>query len=178
MFVVQWQDMLVNYYTSPTDTVTLQAVLFEGTNDILFQYRDATSVFPYEDGGADAAVGIQGDPAGNYLQYSCDEPALADSLAICFEPPAGVPGCGVWWEDLSWLHLTPTSGYLPGDGLQTVELTLDTTDLPRGVYRAALGFYSDDPGRPYIYVPVNLVVGLDARIYLPLVTKDAAQGGK
>jgi len=169
VLVIEWHEMLLDW---PTGTVTLEALLFEGTNDILFQYRDVTTggPYPYGNAGADAAVGIQKD-AGVYLQYSCNEAVLTDSLAICFEPPGSLPGCGAVWEDVPWLEVSPSSGGLAGDAQATVRLLLDTAGLSPGVYRAAVGFLSNDSRRPAVYVPVTMVVGLNWRVYLPLVSR-------
>ncbi len=165
--VIEWHEMSLGY---PTDTVTLEAILFEGSNDILFQYRDVTTGDPWRNAGGDAAVGIQKD-AGTYLQYSCNEAVLTDSLAICFEPPGSIPGCGAVWEDTPWLQVVPSSGQLPGDGRVTLQIHLDTAGLQPGVYRAAVGFLTNDPFRPAVYVPITLVVGLNQRAYLPLVLR-------
>ncbi len=167
VLVIEWYEMFLGW---PISTVTLEVVLFEGSNDILFQYRDVTTDDPYRNAGADAAVGIQRD-ARAYLQYSCNEAVLTDSLSICFEPPGSVPGCGAVWEDVPWLQVVPSSGRLPGDGQAAVRLLVDTAGLSPGVYRAAVGFLSNDPRRPAVYVPVTIVVGLSRHIYLPLVSK-------
>ncbi len=168
LLVVEWHHM-DNYGCYPyTETITLQAILFEGSHDILFQYWDVTTGDPYSDMGASATVGIQGAPGDHYLEYSCNTPALTNSLAICFEPPGSVPGCGVVWEDTPWLQAALSSGQLPGDGTVIVDLFMDTTGLSKGAHRAALGILSDDPRRPTVYVPITLVVGLDQQIYLPL----------
>jgi len=96
---------------------------------------------------------------------------LTDSLAICFEPPGSLPGCGAVWEDVPWLEVSPSSGGLAGDAQATVRLLLDTAGLSPGVYRAAVGFLSNDSRRPAVYVPVTMVVGLNWRVYLPLVSR-------
>jgi hypothetical protein len=84
--VVQF-DGVVNYGTS--DPITVQAILFEGSNNILLQYAD-----PSTEAGSGATVGIQGDPTTNALEYSCDTAALTADLAICFAHPGGDdPNC-------------------------------------------------------------------------------------
>ncbi len=166
--VIEWHEMLLGW---PPSTVTFEAILFEGSNDIFFQYRDVTTEDPYHHAGAEATVGIQKDTR-TYLQYSCNEAVLTDSLAICFDPPGSVPGCGAVWEDVLWVQVEPTSGQLPVDGRETVRLLLDTSGLQPGVYRAAVGLLSNDPRRPVVYVPVTLIVGLDRHVYLPLVFEE------
>lgn len=79
--IVQWQDV-PNFGT--TDPITVQAVLFEGSNNIRLQYLD-----PSSEAGSGATVGIQGDATTNALEYSCDAASLSPDLAICFAHPAG-----------------------------------------------------------------------------------------
>ena len=86
MLIVEWDN--VPHYGS-TDPLTYEVILFEGTNSILVQYLDASSEL-----GGSGTVGIQGDVTTG-LEYSCDTPALQDSLAICFAYPGQSPDCGL-----------------------------------------------------------------------------------
>jgi uncharacterized repeat protein (TIGR01451 family) len=94
-FVVEWYDN--QHYYSSTSGITFEAILYEGTNNILFQYKDVDfgSVYgstsqdlpPYNNGGS-ATVGIE-DPTGNIgLQYSFNEQVITSGLAILFKFPA------------------------------------------------------------------------------------------
>lgn len=94
-FVVEWYDN--QHYYSSTSGITFEAILYEGTNNILFQYKDVDfgSVYgstssdrpPYNNGGS-ATVGIE-DPTGNIgLQYSFNEQVITPGLAILFKFPA------------------------------------------------------------------------------------------
>jgi len=94
-FVVEWYDN--QHYYSSTSGITFEAILYEGTNNILFQYKDVDfgSVSgstsgdrpPYNNGGS-ATVGIE-DPTGNIgLQYSFNEQVITLGLAILFKFPA------------------------------------------------------------------------------------------
>jgi len=94
-FVVEWYDN--QHYYSSTSGVTFEAVLYEGTNNILFQYKDVdfgsvsgstgSDLPPYNNGGS-ATVGIE-DPTGIIgLQYSFNEQAITPGLAILFKFPA------------------------------------------------------------------------------------------
>lgn len=84
--VVQW-DTVFHYFAS-SSTGTLQAVLFEGTNTILFSYADlnfgdATNY----DYGVSATVGIRdsgGESNGYNLLWSFDTASLSDSQSIVF----------------------------------------------------------------------------------------------
>ncbi|MBN1484245.1 MAG: S8 family serine peptidase [Chloroflexia bacterium] len=167
VWLLEWSEMLKSA-NLPTQTVSLQAALFEGSDDILFQYKKVMGRPGYDELGGSATVGIQAD-ALHYLEYSCNEPVLTESLSICFEPPGSVPGCGVLWQDVAWLQVGPTGGQVPADGAVALTIEIDTRGLSPGLYRAALAVESDDARRPLLYVPVTLAVGLEPRIYLPLL---------
>lgn len=94
-FIVEWYDN--QHYSSSTSGITFEAILYEGTNNILFQYKDVDfgSVYgstssdlpPYNNGGS-ATVGIE-DPTGNIgLQYSYNQQVISPGLAILFKFPA------------------------------------------------------------------------------------------
>jgi uncharacterized repeat protein (TIGR01451 family) len=94
-FVVEWYRN--GHYHDSSEWITFEAILYEGTNNILFQYQDVTfgTVWgavggdnpPYDYGGS-ATVGIE-DPTGNIgLQYSFNEQAITPGLAILFKFPA------------------------------------------------------------------------------------------
>ncbi len=95
IFVVEWQDN--QHYSSSTSGVTFEAILYEGSNSILFQYSDVdfgtvsgstgSDLPPYNNGGS-ATVGIE-SPAGNVgLQYSYNQQVINPGLAILFKFPA------------------------------------------------------------------------------------------
>ena len=94
MFVVEWYDN--QHYHSSTSGVTFEAILYEGSNNILFQYKDVDfgNVYgavsgdnpPYDNGGS-ATVGIEGPAGDDGLQYSFNEPVIDPSLAILFKFP-------------------------------------------------------------------------------------------
>ncbi|MCK5013392.1 MAG: cadherin-like domain-containing protein, partial [Candidatus Omnitrophica bacterium] len=94
MFVVEWYDN--QHFETSTLGVTFEAILYEGSNNILFQYKDVDfgNVYwavegdnpPYDNGGS-ATVGIE-DPAGDDgLQYSFNEQVIDPGLAILFKFP-------------------------------------------------------------------------------------------
>jgi hypothetical protein len=88
--IVQWNFTQSN--TGPgTDTVTFQAKLFEGSNNIEFHYYDAT----VEDDvsvsdGKNATVGIRdtgGQTSNRNLQWSFNQAVITEHLAIQFAAP-------------------------------------------------------------------------------------------
>ncbi len=80
MFVVTWyiED---HYYSTPSE-ITFQVILYEGTNQIKFQYDDVTFGDPWFDYGGSATVGLNKGDGIVALQYSYNEPILEDGMAI------------------------------------------------------------------------------------------------
>ena len=92
MFVVEWHvnNRFVNYETDasnyPYEDITFEAILYEGSNDIKFQYKDVDFGNVHYDNGASATVGIQGSSTtpDYFLKYSYNTPSLSDGMAILF----------------------------------------------------------------------------------------------
>jgi uncharacterized repeat protein (TIGR01451 family) len=93
-FAVEWKDN--QHYHSSTSGITFEAILYEGSNNILFQYQDvnfgvvsgstSSDLPPYDYGGS-ATVGIE-DPTGDVgLQYSFNEQVINPGLAVLFKFP-------------------------------------------------------------------------------------------
>ena len=84
MFVVQWNDAN-GFFESPSP-VTFEAILFEGSNDILLQYADVDSGDSRSFGG-ESTVGIRdidGESNGRVLQWSFDNNVIPNQYAIRF----------------------------------------------------------------------------------------------
>ncbi len=84
-FVVQWNDAFPSDSPNP---VTFQAILFEGTNRILFQYKtvDLGDGNPATKGGA-ATIGVRAIDAlasGEQLEWSFNAPVVANESALLF----------------------------------------------------------------------------------------------
>lgn len=94
MFIVEWYDN--KHYGNSDYGVTFEAILYEGSNNIKFQYKDvdfgnvygATSGDnpPYNNGGS-ATVGIEGPTGDVGLEYSYNQPVIDPDLAILFKYP-------------------------------------------------------------------------------------------
>ncbi len=85
-FVVEWH--VVDHYFSSPSSVTFQAVLFEGSNEIEFRYLDVVTGNA-NNNGASAAVGIRdtsGQSNGRNLQWSFNQGVIRDGEAILFAP--------------------------------------------------------------------------------------------
>jgi hypothetical protein len=86
--IVQWTD--VPRYGIPGGG-TFQVVLYEGSNNILFQYKDVIFGHADFDNGKSATVGIQRDSTSG-LQYSYNSAGLRNNTAILFSPGTGNGG--------------------------------------------------------------------------------------
>ena len=84
-FIVEW-DGIYHCCYSTQSSVTFEAILYEGSSDILFQYQDVVCGSNYADAdyGAEATVGIENAYGTNGLQYSCNSDVLDSELAILF----------------------------------------------------------------------------------------------
>jgi hypothetical protein len=84
MFIVQWHER--PHFPGPgVGNVTFQAILYEGTNEILFQYADVDFGDPAFNNGASATVGLNKD-AVDAVQYSFNQAVLSDGMAILWTP--------------------------------------------------------------------------------------------
>lgn len=84
-FVVQWNQR-THYVSSgtATDPATFEAILYEGSNAIVFQYADVDMDGTEFDGGLSATIGLNQGTRAN--QYSYDTAAVAAGAAIRFTP--------------------------------------------------------------------------------------------
>jgi hypothetical protein len=105
-FVVEWFDR--PHYSNVGDA-TFELVLYEGTNNIKYQYLDTNFGNTSYDYGASATSGIR-QQGTNYLQYSFNQPVLVDNLAICFQYP-GSPPCDPM--DVPWYGTSMVAGSVP-----------------------------------------------------------------
>mgnify|MGYP005848194909 FL=1 len=152
-FVIEWYNR--PHYNN-VGNATFEVILYEGTNNIKFQYQDVVFGNSSYDYGASATVGIRGS-GSNYLQYSYDQPVLSDGLAICFQYP-GSPPCDP--VNIPWLTEEPVTGTVAAGDMLPVSVRFDATPLTQtGVYSGFLLFYSNDPeAQPYASYPVTLTV--------------------
>ena len=91
-FVVAWVG--VPHYLAVSHKVTLEAILEEGTNGIVFQYQDVSSGDPTLDYGADASVGMEDAAGAIGRQFLYKDPLLASyegSKSLRFTWSGGSP---------------------------------------------------------------------------------------
>ncbi|HEY6985550.1 MAG TPA: hypothetical protein VH375_05675 [Rhodanobacteraceae bacterium] len=122
-FVIEWFNLPVN--GGGVDTVTLEAVLFEGSNDILFQYQDTDCGSATCDDGASATIGLNSDDTHAIL-YSFDQASLAGGRAILFHPttPATFTASQTVTLDVG----APIIGVDPTSFAKTLDTGTSTTD--------------------------------------------------
>ena len=84
-FVVEWKDN--QHYSSSPEGITFELILYEGSNNIKFQYLDTTFGTQALDFGGSATVGIESPDGSDGLQYSYDKQVIKPGLAILFRYP-------------------------------------------------------------------------------------------
>jgi hypothetical protein len=82
-FIVQWHDR--PHFSNSADHTTFQVILYEGSNEILFQYQDVDFSNATWDGGASATVGVQENDT-SARQYSFNTASITNGMAIRYSP--------------------------------------------------------------------------------------------
>ncbi len=84
IFVIEWDDVPL-FGDDELDRVTFEVQFFEGSNDMVFLYED-TTLFEGNNGSG-ATIGIQSAAQGLALQFSCNQPTVADASRIRYAHP-------------------------------------------------------------------------------------------
>lgn len=84
MLVIEWHD--VPHYAN-VGKATFEVILYERTNDIVFQYKNVAFGTSLYDGGTSATVGIEAQKGLTGLQYSYNQPILSNETAIRYSYP-------------------------------------------------------------------------------------------
>ena len=84
MLIVEWYN---RPHFSNIGSVTFEAILYEATNEIKYQYADVDFGDPLYSNGASATVGINKN-ATTALQVSFNQPVIQNGQAILFTPAA------------------------------------------------------------------------------------------
>ena len=86
--IVQWQD--VDHAFGNCGTARFEAVLFEGSDELRFQYQNVNGFFsaPEYNQGGSATVGIQSPGGRHSVPWSYNEKVLENNYAIVFTPLA------------------------------------------------------------------------------------------
>lgn len=88
-FIVQWD---VTEFSGTGNPISVQLILFEGSNMILFQYADPSFSGSSRDNGGSATVGIRntgGVGTGQFLQWSFNSAVITAGTAIVINPEPG-----------------------------------------------------------------------------------------
>ncbi|HEY6942934.1 hypothetical protein [Dokdonella sp.] len=86
-FVVEWFNLPIMIGGIQQDSATFEAVLSEGSNEILFQYADTDVGDPLRNDGITATIGLNAPPGVDAaLQYSYKSASVAAGRAILFSP--------------------------------------------------------------------------------------------
>ena len=89
IFVIEWDDV-PRFGDDDSDRVTFEVQFFEESGDIVFLYEDVT-LFEGNN-GSDATIGIQSAAQGLALQFSCEQPVVANASRIRFTHPEEANG--------------------------------------------------------------------------------------
>ncbi len=79
-FVVEWYQVPLG--ADAGSRLTFQAILFEGSNDILSRYQTMTDSGSGLASGLSATLAIEAGSESQGLEYSFDQAAVGDGLAI------------------------------------------------------------------------------------------------
>ena len=192
-FIVAWKDIPHFVDRGSTGPITFEVILYEGSNNIKFQYKDVVfgnvtmadpanetpvnnqKSIPGEpnmveatyDGGVSATIGLRGS-SSQYLQFSYNTSAISDGTAICFRYPGSLPCDPI---DISWLSLSQalTGSLLQGNSV-AFQAYINASRISSPIVdKAVLRIISNDPKKqPHYDYPITLVVLMNP-VYLPII---------
>ncbi len=143
-FIVSFVDIKNYYSTTGTGSLTFQAILYSN-GKILLQYG-------VMDPGVDvdslrgSTIGIENSVGSDGLAVVYNAPYIHNNMAILFTAA-------------DWLSVVPAIGIVEAFSSATVQVGLDATELPEGLYSGKLIVASNDPDTPIWDVPVAMTVG-------------------
>ena len=90
-YVVEWNQVTFSNFHSFTDhgSMTFQMILYESTNEIVFQYKDVYFDEEWETAanyGGEGVVGLENQDGTKACIYSHNSPMLRNEMAIKFKP--------------------------------------------------------------------------------------------
>lgn len=126
MLIVEWYN---RPHFSNIGSVTFQAILYETSNEIKYQYLDVDFGDPLYSFGASATVGINKD-ASTALQVSFNQPVIQNGQAILFTPAAILTASDSDWAEVN--VLIPNIDVAPLS-LSATQATNTTTNQPLNI---------------------------------------------
>lgn len=78
---IEWHNVASFYYGG---AATFEVTIYEGSNDIIFQYQDVVFENTWIDYGGEATIGIELWDGSVGLQYSYNQPVISNQSAILF----------------------------------------------------------------------------------------------
>ena len=117
---------------------------------------EASVALPHPDGGNFNGAGLEIDVVGNLW-------TVGQGSGNAYLIESGLPS----FSDVPWLTVSPTEATIEPDGSIDIDITVDSTGLEPGVYRALVVILTNDPDNSLFQLPVTLVVptfqqGVDA----------------
>ncbi|MDH5544417.1 MAG: PKD domain-containing protein [Gammaproteobacteria bacterium] len=168
--VISWND--VSVFNGSLNGGTFQAILHEGSNDIVLQYQDVLFGSQADNGGQ-ATVGIENSDGSQGVQYSYKTPSLNNNKAIRFRPalrPVANPG-GAYQSEINQpvnffgsassdrSNAVFSYAWNFGDGTISTEHNPVHTYTQRGVFEATLkvndGFEDSLPATTSVIIGPN-----------------------
>ncbi|MFH1243854.1 MAG: S8 family serine peptidase [Pseudomonadota bacterium] len=124
---VEWLN--VPHYYSP-GTVTFEVILYEGTNNIVFQYQDVDFGTSSYNRGASATIGIENSDGSVGVRYSYNQASVSENMAILFS--------------LSSSPTVPTAISGSATSVELTSATLNGTVNPNGASTTVIFEYGTD----------------------------------
>jgi hypothetical protein len=122
-------------------------------------YPDGTIVFQYLSMVPklnSATIGIQNATKDDGLQIAYNEEYVHDNLAVRISNP-------------SWVFVSPKEGVVPAGNSMTLSATVHPSGMAEGLYDGTIVIASNDPYKPLVSVPVQMVVRMVEATYVDLV---------
>jgi hypothetical protein len=108
---------------------------------------ETSSTIGHPEGGGYNGAGLETDLVGNLW-------TVGQNSGTAYLLESGLPN----FSDVPWLTVTPVDGTIAPDGSVDLEITVNSTGLAPGVYRALVVIQTNDPDHSITTVPVELVV--------------------
>lgn len=143
-------------YSTTGSALTFQVVLYSNGR-IMFYYKTMTSATMNS-----ATIGIENGDGSTGLSLAYNSIYAKNNHAVKFS------------ADPEWLSTNSMGGSLTSGNSAAIRLEMRSEDYPPGQYRMEVKIASNDPVKPLITVPVNLLIG-DVPVELTQLTA-AAQG--